>query len=200
MSPLPNQRHEAFCRLIAKGEAGSKSYAAIYHVGAKCADASAPRLLANVRVASRIRELKNGAAKKTEKTLSSMIENLDVAIEFARQCGNASAMIAGYALQCKILGFEAPKQLEIMHRPAPLPTRVLELSVEEWEAQFASGTGSRPALTDGAKRLKAEKRKMNGQHAHGESLPSGMEVPNPINWGGDPVEPIMPNCGVIDLD
>ncbi len=82
-------------------------------------------------------ELKRLAAKRTEKTVASLVADLDEVIVFARQCNNPSAMVAAIVQQGRLLGLEAPRQLEIMHRPAPLPTKVLELSVEEWTAQFS---------------------------------------------------------------
>ncbi|MEK1855187.1 MAG: hypothetical protein AAAC48_25825 [Phyllobacterium sp.] len=40
--------------------------------------------------------------------------------------------------QARLLGLEAARQLEIAHKPAPLPTKVLELTQEEWTAQFST--------------------------------------------------------------
>lgn len=167
MSPLSNQRHEAFARAISRGEAASRAYGSVYHVTGNVAETAGVRLLRNVQVTNRIAELKGSAAKRTEKTVASLVEGLDEAIGIARQTRNAGAMVAAINAQARLLGLEAPRQLEVMHRPAPLPTKVLELTEEEWTAQFCTGTGSRPALTDNARRLKAEKQKFTGQaHFH----------------------------------
>jgi len=163
MLPLLNQRHEAFARLISRGEAASRAYGAVYHVTGNVAETAGVRLLRNVQVAKRIAELKGQAAQRTEKTVASLVQDLDDAIAFAQKCKNPSAVVAAIALQARLLGLEAPKQLEVMHRPAPLPTKVLELTEEEWAAQFSVGTGSRPALTEGAKQLKTGKRKLKGR-------------------------------------
>ncbi len=87
------------------------------------------------------------------------------------------------------------------HRPAPLPTKVLELTEEEWTAQFSTGPGPRPALTEGAKRLKAEKRKLNGRTRDYQRGPEqAIEAAKAIDWGDDAAEIEMPSRRVIDLD
>lgn len=86
-------------------------------------------------------ELQGQAADRTEKTVASLVAQLDEVIAFARQCNNPSAMVAAITQQARLLGLESPRQLEIMHRPAPLPTKVLELSLEEWTAQFSKPRG-----------------------------------------------------------
>ncbi|MDL2398428.1 Terminase small subunit [Rhizobium mayense] len=189
MPALSNQRQEGFCRLISRGEAASRAYGAIYHVTGNNAEAAASRLLRNIKVIDRVAELKGAAAKRTLKTVEILVDQLDEVIVFARQCNNPSAMVAAIAQQAKLLGLEAPRQLEVMHRPAPLPTSVLELSEEEWTAQFSKGPGPRAALTEGAKRLKAEKRKLNGR---------APPEPAAIAFDADH-EAAAPTVGVIDL-
>ncbi|MFS8115193.1 hypothetical protein QD460_26005 [Rhizobium jaguaris] len=152
MPPLSHQRQEAFARLISRGEPASRAYGAVYHVTGNNAEAAGSRMLRNIKVADRIAELKGAAAKRTLKTVESLVADLDEVIVFARQCNNPSAMVAAIAQQARLLGLEAPKQLEVMHKPAPLPTKVLEMTVEEWTAQFSTGSGPRPALTDLGKR------------------------------------------------
>ncbi|WP_141652332.1 Terminase small subunit [Rhizobium grahamii] len=112
-------------------------------------------MMKNDRVSDRVGELKGQAAKRTEKTVASLVADLDEVIEFARECKNPAAMVAAIAQQARLLGLEAPRQLEVMHKPAPLPTRVLELTEQEWTAQFASGLGPRPSLTELSKRKAA---------------------------------------------
>jgi hypothetical protein len=154
------------------------------------AETAGVRLLRNVQVGNRIAELKGQAAQRTEKTVASLVSDLDEAIAFAQKCKNPSAVVAAIALQARLLGLEAPRQLEVMHRPAPLPTKVLELTEEEWMAQFATGTGSRPALTEGARQLKAEKRKLKGRSQ--PPTPVSLEVE-------DGKRPERSATGIIDL-
>ncbi|MEF0939874.1 Terminase small subunit [Rhizobium sp. BR 362] len=187
MPPLSNQRHEGFCRLISRGEAASRAYGAVYHTTGNNAEAAASRLLRNVKVANRIAELKGAAAKRTLKTVESLVSDLDEVIVFARQCGNPAAMVSAIAAQARLLGLEAPKQLEVMHKPAPLPTKVLELTEAEWQAQFSTGRGPKPALT-GAGRRRAAAKRLNGH-----------PLENPVSNAtviGDTTKPI----GWLDLD
>ncbi|MGO8550127.1 hypothetical protein ACC732_36650, partial [Rhizobium ruizarguesonis] len=59
------------------------------------------RLLRNAAVLDRIDELQNGAAKRTEKTVESLVADLDEASAFARQCGNPTALVSAIMAQAK---------------------------------------------------------------------------------------------------
>ncbi|MEK1891669.1 MAG: terminase small subunit [Phyllobacterium sp.] len=138
MPTLSNPKWEAFARAVVQGRPASHAYARAYKVSGNAAEVNGCKLLRNTKVANRVAELKSKAATRTEKTVASLVAELDDVIVFARQCHNPSAMIAAIAQQSRLLGLEAPRQLEIAHKPAPLPTRTLELSVEEWTAQFST--------------------------------------------------------------
>ncbi|WP_348271654.1 terminase small subunit [Phyllobacterium sp. CL33Tsu] len=153
-------RQEAFCRNLAEGRSQFEAYrkAGYRSKGRNATDAHAARLARNGKVASRVAELKEKAARRTEKTVASLVAELDEVIVFARQCSNPSAMIAAIAQQSRLLGLEAPRSLEIMHRPAPLPTKVLELTVEEWTAQFSPRGLPEPSRTlKPLRQIRAEK-------------------------------------------
>lgn len=158
MTPLSNQRHEAFARAVSRGQPASRAYSSVYHATGNGAEVNASRLLRNTKVIARVAELKGQAAKRTEKTVASLVDDLDEAIVFARQCKSPSAVVAAIMAQARLLGLEAAQKLEVTHRPAPLPTNVLELTEEEWTAQFCSGPGPRPALSDQGKVNAAAKR------------------------------------------
>lgn len=192
MPALQNARHEGFARAVARGEPASRAYSSIYHVTGNNAEAAGSRLLRNVKVANRIAELKGAAAKKTVKTVESLVADLDEAIELARRTNNPSGMTAAILGQAKLLGLMAPQQLEILHKPAPLPTRILEMSELEWREQFSFPvTGSRrPALIDTTRRLKTEKQMLNG-HARAEPVSVAFDTDN---------ETAAQTAGVIDLD
>lgn len=138
MPTLSNPKWEAFARAVVQGRPASHAYSKAYKVTGNAAEVNGCKLLRNTKVASRVAELKSKAATRTEKTVASLVAELDEVIVFARQCHNPSAMVAAIVQQARLLGLESPRQLEIMHRPAPLPTKVLELSVEEWTAQFST--------------------------------------------------------------
>lgn len=161
MTPLSNQRHEAFCRAVSRGEPASRAYSGVYHTSGNGAEVNASKLLRNTKVIARVAELKGQAAKRTEKTVASLVADLDEAIVFARKCKSPSAVVAAITAQARLLGLEAPRQFEVMHKPAPLPTSVLQLSEEEWMAQFYTGPGPKPALTEQSLRLRAGKRTIN---------------------------------------
>ncbi len=198
MSPLSNQRHEAFSRAISRGEAASTAYGSVYHVTGKVAETNGWRLLRNAEVVDRVAELKGMAAQRTEKTVASLVANLDEAIVFAKQCKNPSAVVAAIIAQARLLGLEAPRQLEVMHKPAPLPTKLLELTEEEWTAQFSTGPGPRAALTGHAKRLKADEQK-NIAPIVNRALKTKAPL-KAIDWDDDTDKIEKPIPGAIYLD
>ncbi|MGR9175651.1 terminase small subunit [Rhizobium leguminosarum] len=159
MAVLKNAKHEAFARHIVRGESATAAYADIYRASGRTAEVNGSKLLRNAAVGERITELQGTAAQRTVKTVESLVHDLDETIAFARQCRNPTAVVSAIGLQAKLLGLMAPTQLEITrHAPAPLPTKLIELSEAEWVAQF----GQRPApmrTPPGAKRSKAGQRK-----------------------------------------
>jgi phage terminase small subunit len=77
MPVLRNARHEAFARAIVKGNSGRAAYrAAGYDGTGAVADAAASRLLRNVKVAARVAELKEQAAKGAVMTAREVLEEL----------------------------------------------------------------------------------------------------------------------------
>ncbi|MGO6798371.1 terminase small subunit [Rhizobium ruizarguesonis] len=148
MPPLANQRHEAFARLISRGEAASTSYGNIYHVSDHVAETAGSRLMRNVRVAERVAELKGQAANRTLIDIEFLTNELLENARRARAAKQFAAVTSSLGLIAKLHGLVIDKQESmVLHRPAPLPTKLLELTEEEWVAQFSTGTGPRPALT-----------------------------------------------------
>ncbi|MGG7581509.1 terminase small subunit [Rhizobium sp. NLR17b] len=159
MPPLSNARREAFARLVAKGEAASRAYASVYGVSGHTAEVSAHRLLRNDGVAARVDELKSVAAKRTTKTVASLVSDLDQIIAFSKECRNPAAMVAAVNSQARLLGLMIDRSEQVvLRKPAPLPTAVIELSEAEWVRQFGSGPAPTRTLP-GAKRSKADQRK-----------------------------------------
>lgn len=163
MGALQNARHESFCRLVSKGESASKAYSAIYHVRGRTAENSGSRLMGNDGVQKRIAELQGQAAKKTLIDIEFLTNELLENARLARQAKQFAAVTSSLGLIAKLHGLVVDRQESVVqHRPAPLPTHVVELSETEWIAQFGGGTGPLPALTDAAKQRKAAQRKLNG--------------------------------------
>jgi hypothetical protein len=82
-----NARQEAFARGLAEGMSQRQAYmAAGYDCKGDVADENASRLLTNAKVKVRVAELREKAAKRTEKAVESLVADLDEAIALAREC------------------------------------------------------------------------------------------------------------------
>ena len=76
MPALDNAKHERFAQEIAKGATGRDAYRAAGYASKSdaAADASASRLLSDVKVRDRIAELQDRAATSTVTTMESLLE------------------------------------------------------------------------------------------------------------------------------
>jgi hypothetical protein len=70
MTQTLNARQEAFCRKVAGGESASRAYQQVYDASPATAEASASRLLGNVKVSARIRELQVASAQEAVMSLA----------------------------------------------------------------------------------------------------------------------------------
>ena len=134
-----NARQEAFCRGLAEGKPASRSYVeAGYNARGNAAEVNAARLLRKAQVANRLREMQAKHARRVEKTVADVIADLDRLRDQAFATGQISAGVAAVMGAAKILGMITDKsQLEqVQHKPSPIPTTRIELSVEEWREQF----------------------------------------------------------------
>ena len=106
MSPLENPRHELFAQEIAKGRSQQDAYVNAGY-GNKIQSstyASASRLIRNVKIATRIRQLQAETVKSTEATLSSLIAEAEQARALAETKGQPSAMVSATTLKAKLTG------------------------------------------------------------------------------------------------
>lgn len=99
--PLKNARHERFAQELAKGKSQVDAYAA---AGYEPKESNASRLIANDKVAARVRELKAKAAEKAVVTAADIAQQLDEDREFARKLKQASACVSASAWKAKVLG------------------------------------------------------------------------------------------------
>lgn len=77
MSALKNQRHELFAQALSEGLSGTQAYKqAGYDVSENVARASAPRLLANLAIQERVRELQERRTTKAVITRTWVLEKL----------------------------------------------------------------------------------------------------------------------------
>jgi hypothetical protein len=138
MPALFNLKWEAFARAVVRGGPASHAYAEAYHVKGNVAEASAARLLRNVQVAHRVAELQEQVQVRTIVTIEGLTRDL---FEIKRQAmidGKYAAAVSALQLIAKMHGFLIDRSEQVvMHRPAPLPTKLLELTEEEWRAQFS---------------------------------------------------------------
>ena len=139
MSSQLNARQEAFCRGLAEGKPASRAYAeAGYDARGNAAEVNAARLLRKAQVTDRVRGLQAKAARKVEKTVETLVADLDRAIDMAVANKQTSAMVAAIVAQARLLGLITDKtQVEqVLHKPALLPGSKVELTEEEWRRQF----------------------------------------------------------------
>lgn len=156
------------------------------------ADANGSRLLRNARVAERIAELKGKLCEKTLIDAEFLTKELLENVRLARAAKQFAAVTSSLGLIAKLHGLIVDKQESVIrHAPAPLPTAMLELSEDEWRAQFSRASGPMPALTEGARKLGTAKRKLNG-HPHAKVPVISFDV---VELERTPDRP-----GEIDLD
>jgi hypothetical protein len=137
MPALSNFKWEAFARAVVRGGPASHAYAKAYNVKGNVAEASAARLLRNVQVAHRVAELQEQVQVRTIVTIDSLTRDL---FEIKRQAMSErkyAAAVSALELIAKMHGFLIGRSEQVvMHRPAPLPTKLLELTEDEWRRQF----------------------------------------------------------------
>jgi len=138
MPPLANSKHEAFVLGILEGKSGRQAY---LEAGYKCsnaaADASASDLLQNPKVARRLQELKQEAAKAAVVTRAWVLERLKRNADIA--LGDEKIAVTK-AVKSRIKdeagGFTeavATVQVEVTERDAAAANRALELLGREAE-------------------------------------------------------------------
>jgi hypothetical protein len=137
-----NPRMERFCFLIVKGEIQSTAYEqAGYSTRSKeVAAANACNLLKIPKVQARIQELRGELVKRTMISLESLTDDLIDIRDKAIKAGSFGPAVQSVIAIARMHGFMVDKaELTVMHRPAPLPTKVLELSEDDWVRQFGAG-------------------------------------------------------------
>jgi hypothetical protein len=132
-------RQERFVLLIVKGEAQTTAYEqAGYSVKSKAVAATnASNLMKSPNVQGRLAELRNALAVRTVVSLDSLTRDLDDIRSKAMANLSFGPAVAAVVAMAKLHGFMVDRaELMIEHRPAPLPTKILELSEKEWIEQF----------------------------------------------------------------
>ncbi len=135
MPALANPRHERFAQELAKGKTPEESYRI---AGFKPARQNAHRLMTNDDVQTRIADLQERAAIKTELTIASITERLLQIADKAQALGEAPGLAVARASMmdaAKLNGLivERSENVNINHDiSGDLPTD------EEWEAEHGT--------------------------------------------------------------
>ena len=106
MPPLNNQRHERFAQALFEGRTADESYAL---AGYKPNDGNCIRLKGNERVKARLSELQAQAAKKSEVTVASLLDELEHARSRADGLDQLSAAVKAISEKAKISGLLVQK-------------------------------------------------------------------------------------------
>ena len=132
-------RQELFILFILKGEAQSRAYrlAGYKASNENVAMASSSALLSNPKVNTRLAELRQAIQIRHVVTLETLTEDLFRIRRGAEGDGKWAAAASAVGLLAKMHGLLIDRsEVSVTHRPAPLPTKLLELSEEEWREQF----------------------------------------------------------------
>jgi hypothetical protein len=106
MGPLRNPRHERFVLALFQGEPASKAYETSGYVPN---DGNAIRLKGNEKVQARLAELQEAAAKKSEVTVASLLDELEHARARADGLDQLSAAVKAISEKAKISGLLVQK-------------------------------------------------------------------------------------------
>jgi choline dehydrogenase-like flavoprotein len=101
MPTLKNPRHERFCQLRAEGKSAAEAYA---EAGYLADYANAGRLTRNDQIERRISELQARAARKSEVTVASLVDELEEAREAAHSAEQFSAATQAILGKAKLAG------------------------------------------------------------------------------------------------
>lgn len=98
MPTLPNTRHERFAQELAKGASQAEAYRLAGYDGTDAAmEASASRLVRNVKVAARVAELQAKAAERAEITVADITNRLLAIATKAEKSSDAPMLQAARA-------------------------------------------------------------------------------------------------------
>jgi hypothetical protein len=139
---LLSPKQWAFVDAVIKGATYSKAYTKAGFKAANdvVAQSNSSKLIRNHKVATAIEASRRAASGRAGVTLDTIVERLEKCMDIALTVDppQVSAAVAAVMGQAKVLGLVVDRsQIDITHhKPAPFPTKVLELSQAEWLAQF----------------------------------------------------------------
>ncbi|MER9840553.1 terminase small subunit [Mesorhizobium australicum] len=113
-APLRNPRHEAFVRGYVEGLPAYKAYLeAGYKCTVRAAAAESSKLLTKPDIQNRRRHLLEGLAERLIVSKESLCAELEQARALAHEHGQAAAATAASIAKARLLGIQAPKELNV---------------------------------------------------------------------------------------
>ncbi|WP_156751074.1 terminase small subunit [Mesorhizobium sp. AA23] len=137
-----NIRQERFCRGLLEGLPQSRAYVeAGYAARGNAAEVEASKMVRLPKVAARIAELRNAAAKRLEITVDDLVAELEDMRKLAMACKNPAAGVAAVMGKAKLLGLIVDKAevATTLRKPLREPGEINQMSLDEWQARFAPG-------------------------------------------------------------
>jgi phage terminase small subunit len=128
-------KQQLFVSAVLKGKTINEAYKA---AGFKPHASNGSRYSAIDKIQKAIRSAQRKAAEQQHVTTVSLAADLEEIRMLAIEDKQYAAAVAAVLGRAKLLGLIVDrKEVEVLHRPAPLPTKTIELSEEEWRKQFA---------------------------------------------------------------
>ena len=131
-----------FVLLVVEGETQSKAYQLAGYAAntPKVIEANASRLASSAKVRDEIARLQALARNRAVITVESLTDDLIDIRTKAMAAGSYGPAVQAVLIIAKLNGLMIEKsETTVLHRPAPLPTKILELSEQDWVRQFGQG-------------------------------------------------------------
>lgn len=134
MPPLDNPKHERFAQGLAKGQSQAEAYA---EAGYAASEPHASRLASNGKVQTRVAELQERGALRTEVTLESLIREANEIQTAAKADKQHSAAIAALTAKAKLAGLWVDRtENENVNTSYVVSGEPVD-NIEEWESEHA---------------------------------------------------------------
>jgi hypothetical protein len=126
-------RHERFAlRRVVEAESAAATYRVLYPKARKASSwAAASRLLRNGNVARRIDELRQQVAKRHQRTIDHIADELDQSYALAHRLGQAGAAVSASMAKAKLYGLIVNKHETVQRSGDPLTMLIEELGSEQ---------------------------------------------------------------------
>jgi phage terminase small subunit len=141
---LLNPHQHKFVRGILKGLTQAEAYkAAGYKAKSRAvADTNAARLIRSDRISAALASARAAPMAAAQVTVDTIVAELEEARQGAQMDGQWAAAVAASGMKARVLGLVIEKrQVDVLHHKPALHSQALELSIDEWQRQFAPGAG-----------------------------------------------------------